>query len=65
VWKYLAEFNRLKPMMYHLTDLYDISSEFDLHKHIGKGQLNIARALLFVAGESMIKVETEKTVNRI
>ena len=60
-WKYLEEFNKLNPNVYHLTDLYDINSEYDSHAHLGHGQMDIRRALTFINKSSKLTVETEKS----
>jgi endonuclease IV len=63
-WTYLEKFNKLRPMVYHLTDLNGIEDEYDSHVHIGKGEIDIARALSFIDDGSMITVETEKSHER-
>jgi endonuclease IV len=64
MWEYLSEFNKLNPKVYHLTDLSDINSEYDSHIHIGKGKVDIKKALSFVRKDSMITVETEKSFSK-
>ncbi|MDR0677759.1 MAG: sugar phosphate isomerase/epimerase [Holosporaceae bacterium] len=59
-WKYIEEFNKLKPKVYHLTDLENLGSEYDSHAHIGNGEVDISKVLLFITNESMITIETEK-----
>lgn len=60
-WKFIDELNRLKPNLYHLTDLKDVNSVYDSHVHIGEGTLNIKRALSYVTDQSLLTVETEKS----
>ncbi|MDR2646494.1 MAG: TIM barrel protein [Holosporaceae bacterium] len=62
-WKYIEEFNELKPNMYHLTDSFD-NSEFDQHWHIGDGTLCMKRILSFIKDGSKITVETKKDNER-
>jgi hypothetical protein len=54
----------MRPQVYHLTDLNGIGDEYDSHVRIGKGEMDMARALSFVADGSMITVETEKSHRR-
>lgn len=61
IWNYVEKFNKLNPRVYHLTDLYDINSEYDTHAHLGHGQMNIQKALTFIKKNSKLTVETEKS----
>ncbi len=60
-YAYLQELNALRPQMYHLSDVADMSSPYDAHPHLGTGKLDIARLKkeLFVPGAT-ISVETNK-----
>jgi sugar phosphate isomerase/epimerase/SAM-dependent methyltransferase len=58
-WKYLEEFNKLTPKVYHLTDNFD-DQESDQHLHIGEGNFDMKRILSFIKRDSRITVETKK-----
>jgi sugar phosphate isomerase/epimerase len=58
-WKYLEEFNKLEPNVYHLTDNF-IDDEFDQHLHFGEGSFDIGRILCYMEDGRKITVETRK-----
>lgn len=60
VYNYCREFLQLKPQMYHLTDLDDITSPYDSHLHLGKGQLDFYKILLMIADNKFVTFETNK-----
>lgn len=60
LYSYINEFLVLKPSMFHLTDIADISSPYDSHPHIGSGQLDIKRILKLIPQNKNITVETIK-----
>lgn len=60
-YAFLRELMRLKPAMFHLSDVTDMTSPYDNHPHLGTGQLDIARLKLeFFPGNAVISVETVK-----
>ena len=63
IYSYVEEFIKLKPNMFHLTDIDDITSEYDSHPHIGTGQLDIKRILKLIPHGKNITVETIKNSN--
>lgn len=62
---YLNDLNFLKPAMYHLSDITNMTSPYDEHPHLGSGKLDIARLVhnLFHQ-ESIISIETSKESKR-
>ena len=60
IYSYIEEFIKLKPNMFHLTDINDITSEYDSHPHIGTGQLDIKRILKLIPQGKNITIETIK-----
>lgn len=60
-YSFLHELSGLKPAMFHLSDITDMTSPYDAHPHLGTGQLDIARLKreLFPAA-AVISVETDK-----
>ncbi len=59
-YEYVESFFELNPKMFHLTDVNDISSEFDSHPHLGKGELDIKKILKLLPKNAIITVETIK-----
>lgn len=59
-YSYIDEFMKLNPVVYHLTDIDDMSSPYDAHPHISKGKLDIKRLLRLIPQGKNITVETEK-----
>lgn len=63
-YTYIEELAALKPMMFHLSDINDMSSPFDAHPHLGTGSLDILRLCRSVFPEdALISVETMKGSN--
>ena len=60
VYSYIEEFLKLKPNMFHLSDIKDTTSEYDSHSHLGKGEFNIKRISEMLFVDDMITVETIK-----
>ena len=60
VYNYCEQFNSLKPQMYHLTDVNDITSPYDEHPHLGKGELDMLKILNMIPDKSLVTIETEK-----
>ena len=60
IYSYVEEFIKLKPNMFHLTDIDDITSEYDSHPHIGTGQLDVKRILNLIPEGKNITIETIK-----
>jgi sugar phosphate isomerase/epimerase len=58
-WKYIGEFNKLIPKVYHLMDNF-IDSEIDQHLHFGDGNFDISRILYLIGNDKRISVETRK-----
>jgi sugar phosphate isomerase/epimerase len=58
-WKYLEEFNRLQPKVYHLTDNL-IDSEFDQHLHFGEGNFDVTKILDVIGKTGKMLIETKK-----
>lgn len=60
-YAFLRELMTLKPAMFHLSDVTDMTSPYDAHPHLGTGQLDIARLKreIFPA-DATISVETNK-----
>ena len=59
-YDYCEQFLQFKPDMYHLTDVEDITSEFDSHPHLGDGQLDFDKIFSMIADNSYITFETTK-----
>lgn len=58
---FLHELMSLKPTMFHLSDVMDMTSPYDAHPHLGTGQLDIARLKREIFFEdAVISVETNK-----
>lgn len=60
VYEYIEQFLQFNPQMFHLTDIEDITSVYDSHPHLGKGQLDIKRVLGYVPENKYITFETVK-----
>lgn len=60
VYKYCENFLKLKPKMFHLTDLDDIKSPYDSHLHLGTGQLDFNKILPMIKDNSYVTFETNK-----
>ena len=59
-WNYIDNFLELKPNMFHLSDIKDLSSEIDSHPNLGNGLLDIKKVLSKISNDAMITVETNK-----
>ncbi len=60
-YSYLRELNSLKPQMYHLSDVSDMTSPYDAHPHLGTGELDISRLVHDIFPQkAIISVETNK-----
>ncbi len=60
VYEYCEEFLQLKPKMFHLTDNADITSPFDSHLNLGKGELNLGRIKKMLPNNAIVTLETNK-----
>ena len=60
VYDYCEKFLKFKPKMFHLTDVSDISSGYDTHLHLGKGQLDFSKILQMLSEDDIITIETIK-----
>ena len=58
-YRFLEEFNRLNPTCYHLSD-GEITSNVDMHLHIGEGNYDIKRILEIIDDDKNIAIETKK-----
>lgn len=60
-YEYIREMkDALSPSMFHLTDIEDITSEWDSHPHLGSGQLNLGRIFGMIPDGACITAETNK-----
>jgi sugar phosphate isomerase/epimerase len=61
-YAYVGELaRRFSPAMFHLSDVMDMSSQFDAHPHLGTGALDIARLWREVfLPDALISIETVK-----
>ena len=59
-YDYLAEFTKLNPAMYHLTDIESLDDEYDKHLHIGTGALDVKKILSVMPKNATITLETNK-----
>lgn len=60
-YAFLRELMRLKPAMFHLSDVTDMASPYDAHPHLGTGRLDIARLKREIfPDDAIISVETNK-----
>ncbi len=57
---YLKNFMKLKPEMFHLSDLPDNMSEFDSHLHLGQGKIDLISLAQFMNKDSKVSLETAK-----
>ena len=58
-FEYLNEFNKLKPMLYHLAD-GDFNGIYDEHVHLGKGSYNFRKILELLPQGCCLTIETDK-----
>ena len=59
-YSYIEELMTLNPAMYHLTDVDDMTSEYDSHPHLGQGELSLGRIFSLIPEKAVITVETQK-----
>lgn len=59
-YAYIGNLMKLKPNMFHLTDVDDMSSEFDAHPHLGQGKLDFKKIMTFIPDEVPVTFETNK-----
>ncbi len=57
---YLKEFMKLKPDMFHLSDMPDAKSEYDGHLHLGQGKVDLKSLAQFINKDSKVSLETAK-----
>lgn len=57
-YAYIDAFMTLSPAMYHLTDVADMSSVYDAHLHLGKGELDIPRLFSLLRTQSDMHADT-------
>lgn len=60
IYEYCEAFLPLSPNMFHLTDNADITSPYDSHLHLGKGQLDISKIKSMLPQNAIITLETDK-----
>lgn len=58
-YTYLADFQKLSPAMYHLSDGI-INSPLDQHLHFGEGNYNLKKIFSIINTNSKISIETKK-----
>lgn len=61
VYTYIQDFLRLKPAMVHLSDIEDMTSEFDAHPHLGTGELDLSRIIHLLPESCPVSLETIKS----
>lgn len=60
-YEYIREMKEaLSPSMFHLTDIDDITSEWDSHPHLGTGQLDLGRICSMLPEDAIVTAETNK-----
>lgn len=59
-YSYIEELMTLNPAMYHLTDVNDMTSEYDSHPHLGQGGLSLGRIFSLLPEKAVITIETQK-----
>lgn len=59
-YAYIADFCKLHPTCFHLSDTTDITSEYDMHLHLGHGVLDIRSILKQVRPLDWLTIETDK-----
>ncbi len=55
---YISQFNALKPVMYHISDMDNINSLFDSHSHLGNGEIDFDKVFNYINNSAMITIET-------
>lgn len=58
-YTYLVDFQRLSPLMYHLSD-GDIQSPLDQHLHFGEGNYDIEKIFSIINPHANVSIETKK-----
>jgi len=61
IYEYIERFLACAPSYFHLSDVSDLSSEYDSHTHLGKGALNIPWIKQKIGPTSAVTIETEKS----
>jgi endonuclease IV len=61
IYLYIERFLALEPSYFHLSDVRDLSSEYDSHTHLGEGSLNIQWIKQKMGAASAVTIETEKS----
>lgn len=60
-YSYIEKMVSLKPSMFHLSDVGDMSSPYDAHPHLGTGELDISRLKRdFLPLNAVVSIETNK-----
>lgn len=59
-YTFIERFLQMTPTMFHLTDVEDMSSVYDTHLALGKGELDIAGLLRKIPPMAWITFETDK-----
>ena len=60
-YSYIQDFSRLQPTMVHLSDVADMSSEYDAHPHLGTGELDLQRVISLLPQDCPVSLETIKS----
>lgn len=58
-YKFVKEFNKLKPQMYHISD-GQIDSDLDMHLHFGDGNYDFDKIFSIIDKSKFISIETSK-----
>jgi endonuclease IV len=61
IYSYIERFLACAPSYFHLSDVDDLSSEYDSHTHLGKGALNIPWIKRKIGTTCAVTIETEKS----
>ena len=58
---FIKELMKLKPNMFHISDMENASAEIDTHLHLGAGQINLQSLTQFLNKDSKVSLETAKS----
>ena len=58
-YEFVREFNKLKPLMYHISD-GQIDSDLDMHLHFGDGNYDFDKIFSIIDKSKFISIETSK-----
>ena len=60
IYEYCRSFLQFNPQMFHLSDIEDITSQYDAHPHLGTGQLDFKQIFDMLENNKYITIETNK-----